>query len=339
MTASSDTIFDPAGIDPLLAESSALMKRGMSQVSAGPRAAVLDAVALFDAAAALRRQLPLSVPRFRYDLAACYLNRAEACLALQTRDYLDEALRAIDRGLELLTDLPLADDPRFTRRLAVAYQNRGLAQLALARLDSGPRHLAREDFTRAMTVLDRHDAAQPADRDRLWATAAVNLAASLADDGDFDKAADLANRVLALEGTGEYDTAASANLTALARHVLCRRLAHAAGAPDGAIATQSALATDLADDALAVVAHWERAGVSTLRELGGDFFRFGALAYARSQPKFLDEFIAEWLDPRMTSAGFASDPANLASAEQARAAAAAARPIHFTFGDLQHFAK
>lgn len=339
MTSAEDSVLDQAALDTIQAEASALMKQGMAHAAGGDAAAVASAIACFDAAAALRRQLPLAHPPFRYDLAACYLNRAEACLTFDSEAQFEAAVRAIDEALYLLQTLPLQEDARFTRRLVIAYQNRGLAHLALARVRQASRAQARADFERTAAMLDRSDVARPLDGARLLATASVNLAGCLADDGVFEDAAALATRALTIERGGELDAQPSAEISLSARHLLCRRLAQdLASRSRAAGATDVSDATDLADEALAVVAHWERAGVTRFRELGHDFFRFGALAYALAHPRFVEEFIAEWLAPSRTSAGFADDPVNQDSARQARAASApdTARTIRFTFGDLGH---
>jgi hypothetical protein len=60
-------------------------------------------------------------------------------------------------------------------------------------------------------------------------------------------------------------------------------------------------ATDLADDGLALVRQWERAGVTRFRGVAYDLFRFGARVYKLYQPQFLNEFIFENLDPGRSS--------------------------------------
>src|SRR5262249_17419924 len=72
--------------------------------------------------------------------------------------------------------------------------------------------------------------------------------------------------------------------------------------------------TDMVDDGLSLVRHWERRGVSRFRKLASDLFRFGGRVYARYQPHFVDEFIRDNIDPRQSS------PASVESVEISAAA-------------------
>src|SRR5262249_29795010 len=110
------------------AQASALMKQGIALMNSTERYGIEDALVCFDRALDLRRRLPIEeVPRFRYGLAACWLNRADALVRLGDRDRLAAALESYDEGIRLLRALPLGDDARFPRRLGMAHQNRGLA--------------------------------------------------------------------------------------------------------------------------------------------------------------------------------------------------------------------
>ena len=64
-----------------------------------------------------------------YGLAACWLNRAEALTRLGPAQHA-QTLHAYDEALALLRSLPLADDVRFSKRLAIAHQNRALVLAA-----------------------------------------------------------------------------------------------------------------------------------------------------------------------------------------------------------------
>jgi hypothetical protein len=283
---------DHAPLDAILAESSGLMKRGLQLVEqydcCGAAASLDAAIRCFDAAAGLRGQLPLDAhAAFRYDLAACYLNRAEALLRRDDAVSVRRAIAALDTGARWLETLPLADDTRFVRRLAVAWQNRGLARL---RHDPASADGAR-DLRSTIALLSRRDLRMPDDRDQLLSAALVNLAASI------------------LRSPLPAGDAAS-----LRRHC--------------------ADATDIAEDALSVVAHWEREGVERFRSIGCDLFTFAASAYAAYQPRFLDEFLSEWLDASRSSAGFVTSTAIVDAAARARRIASARQsaPIVFTLG-------
>ena len=66
-------------------------------------------------------------------------------------------------------------------------------------------------------------------------------------------------------------------------------------------------ATDAVDEGLALVRSWEQRGVDVFRGVAFDLLRFGARVYARYQPQFLDEFIAENTDPALASEGYVGD--------------------------------
>lgn len=249
-------VTDPESIDRLIAESSALLRRGIELVNG--RGDLDAALACFDRATTLRRRLPVDAhPEFAYDLAACYLNRGEALLQFDAPDRA-AAIDAFNAGVALLEPLPVHHEPRYLRRLAVALFNRGRTHL-----DMGTSRDAVRDLERAIELQ------APFDRDR-------------------------------------EDAAA---ITLQARYQCCRDYASrlSTGQDDGL--ALAAAATDLAEEALEVCAAWERRGVSRFRYIGVDVFAFALGVYARFQPHFVDEFIAEWRDPSRTSEGFVADPA------------------------------
>src|SRR5665213_2103727 len=82
------------------AEASILMKRGIGLLNDGEANAVNEALACFDRALSLRARLPIeSVPAFRYGLAACWLNRADALMRLSDTAQISLALRAYDEAI------------------------------------------------------------------------------------------------------------------------------------------------------------------------------------------------------------------------------------------------
>jgi hypothetical protein len=104
-----------------------------------------------------------------------------------------------------------------------------------------------------------------------------------------------------------------------ARHILCRlcanRLSQAGGAAE--MPEDVHEATDAVDEGLALVRSWEQRGVDAFRPIAFDLFRFGARVYARYQPQFLDEFIAENMDPALSSAGYVESPEMQLAAHEA----------------------
>jgi tetratricopeptide (TPR) repeat protein len=301
--------------EALDAQASALMKQGISLMN--DQSAVADALACFDQALAMRRQLPTAdVPLFRYGLAACLLNRADALVRLGGAAHLEDALLAYDEGIAVTCDLALSSDPRFPRRLAVAYQNRGLALAMRGDLDA-----ALGSFEAAATLLE--DEASAAIEDRRYMRAAVwmNLANARIAAGRpelDDPAQEAALRAIAAVDGLEADDPGYADIGLRARHVLCRVAANRFSAsPEGAAAEDVHGATDAVDEALDLIRRWEQRGEARFRGLAADLFRFGARVYASFQPQFLDEFVADNVDPARSSPDYVDDPAMQAAAQEA----------------------
>ncbi len=252
----------------------------------------------FDRALELRRRLPTEVPGHAYGLAACWLNRAEALTSLGPAHHAP-ALDAYDAALALLRRLPLGADARFSRRLAIAHQNRGLLLAARSRPETVDAIAALVD---AIAVLDRAEAMDAPERDYLLAVVWMNRANIQASEDTIvsDLAAvEAARRALALVKAYEREDAAAAEAGLKARHVLCRIAARRLSAQAERVMAEVHDATDLADEGLSLVREWERRGLDRFRNLASDLFRFGARVYAHYQPHFLDEFVSEQLDSRV----------------------------------------
>ena len=105
--------FDPqapnaSAIQAINAQASVLMKRGIALINQAELTAVEEALSCFDRALALRRQLPIDTdPALRYDLAACWLNRADALIRLGSAEQVSLAVQSYDEGIVLLQGLPL----------------------------------------------------------------------------------------------------------------------------------------------------------------------------------------------------------------------------------------
>jgi len=259
----------------------------------------------FDRALELRLRLPTEVPIHAYGLAACWLNRAEALTCLGPAHHA-LALRAYDEALVLLGPLPLGDDARFSKRLAIAHQNRALvlaAQNPPATVD------AIAASVDAIAVLDQAHAMDAREREYLLAVACMNLANIQASEDTIvsDLAAQqAARRALALVTAYEHEDAAAAEAGLKARHVLCRIAGRrlSVQAESKTVMTDVHDATDLAEEGLELVREWERRGIDRFQPLASDLFRFGARVYAYFQPHFLDEFVSEQLDPRRSAHSF-----------------------------------
>jgi tetratricopeptide (TPR) repeat protein len=301
-------------------QASVLMKQGIRLMESGDADVLDQAIDCFDRALDLRRQLPIdAVPLFGYGLAACWLNRADAIVRLGDSGRFSDALRSYDEAIVLLNRLPLEADPRFPRRLAMAHQNRGLALQLL-----GPARATETvaAFEAALAVLNGGDADRIADRQYLLAAAWVNLASvhvSVETESAWTLARDAAMRALSLAKAAEEDDVNSAEVGLKARHLLCQTVARRliATADDVTVSDHVHQATDLADDGLGLARRWEKRGVIQFRSVAYDLFRFGVRVYARYQPQFLHEFIADNLDPGQSSAAYVGSAEMQAAAREA----------------------
>lgn len=293
---SSGSVLDLREIEATDARASSYMEEGIRLMCSGNDAEA--ALLCFDHALELRRRLPTEEPIHAYGLAACWLNRAEALTRLGPPHHA-LALRAYDEALVLLRPLPMDDDARFCKRLAIAHQNRALL---LATQSPPPSASAVAALVDAITVLERAEAMDALERDYLLAVVWMNLSNTQASDATpvSDLAArEAARRALALVKASEHEDAAAAEAGLKARHVLCRIAARrlSAQAESETVMEEVHDATDVADDGLGLVRKWERRGVDRFRRIATDLFRFGARVYAYYQPHFLDEFLREHLDP------------------------------------------
>ncbi len=303
---SSVKVLDPREIEATDLQASLFMQEGIRLMQSGNNADATDAALLcFDRALELRRRLPTEVPRHAYGLAACWLNRAEA-LTRPGPAHHALALDAYDKALALLRPLPLGADARFSKRLAIAHQNRALV---LAAQDPPATADAIAGLVDATAVLDNAETMDALEREFLLATVWMNLANIQASEATIvsDLAAQAAaRRALALVTAQEHENTAAAEVGLKARHVLCQIAARRLSA----LAKRETLpedvhhATDLADEGLDLVREWERCGVERFRDLASDLFRFGARVYAYHQPHFLHEFVGEQLDPRQSAHSF-----------------------------------
>ena len=310
-----------AEVEAINAEASVLMKRGIAFLDEPRREAAIDALHCFDEALELRRRVPLDHSPFQvYLLAACLFNRADALARMSDVGPTAAALASYDEGIAALQRIPLAENPLYPRRLAMGFQNRGLALQARGREGDGD--LAAASFASALDVLDREYSQGIEDRPYLRAVVWLNLAnlraLQASDEGHAaarDAAASAIHAVAGLEA-GDIN-AAAAGLQA--RHVLCRVCAHSRSqAGDEEMPEDVHEATDAVDDGLELVRSWEQRGVGLFRPLAFDLFRFGARVYARYQPQFLDEFIADNMNPEASSPDYVDSPEMATAAHEAR---------------------
>ncbi|HEY6508289.1 MAG TPA: hypothetical protein VIY56_09770 [Vicinamibacterales bacterium] len=302
---------EPSDVQGIDAQASVLMKRGIALMAEERAGAPSEALACFDEALDLRGRLPLEESSvLRYGLAACWLNRADALMRLGGGPQIAEAVRSCDAAIAQLRRLPLGDDPRFSRRLAMAHHNRGMFLLA----QGGPRAEVVGEFQASIAVLEHDHAAPIDDRRHLLAVAWMNLAGVHASE-DTEESASAARfaaaRAAGLVEAWECDDPAAAEVGLNARHALCRTYAGRLASLGPGVETMPEdvhEATDAVDDGLALVRRWEQKGVTRFRRIAADLFRFGARVYLLYQPQFLEEFMNENLDPARSSTGFVEDP-------------------------------
>jgi tetratricopeptide (TPR) repeat protein len=264
------------------AEANALTLAGIAEMEAGQWRSALEK---FEAAIAQREAMDWrNDPLVAWGLAAGWLNRGDA---LYFSGETGESLASLDRSIEVMGALPLAENPAYVDRLLLAWINRGTRAGELGRNDQ-----AEASFSEAKSLLktwgrETHEARRllaamfHGNRAR-WRLSRGEPIAALAD-------ARMAIEVLSPVTMDQSDVARTA---VLARGVLCRALAALLEVPGGTGFSEDwiAEATDATEEALALVKRHEFSG-----ELVSDLVRYGALIYRTCQPHFLGEFVCEWL--------------------------------------------
>ena len=310
-----------AEVEAINAEASVLMKRGIAFMEEPRREAAIDALHCFDEALELRRRVPADHSPFQgYLLAACLLNRADALVRINDVGPVAAALASYDEGIEVLRALPLAEDARYPRRLAMALsepraraagprtgrRRRRRGRVCRRARGAGRRALARH---RGPRLPPRRGVAEPRQPPRV----------ARRPRGARRRARRRRARARAAspESKPADPPAAAAGLQA--RHVLCRVCAHRLSQATGDEMPEDVHeATDAVDDGLALVRSWEQRGGPWFRALAFDLFRFGARVYAHYQPQFLEEFIEDNMNPALSSAGYVESPEMVLAAHEAR---------------------
>ena len=91
------TVFSPSDAEAIDAQASKFMKSGIRLMNDAQPDAVAEALVCFERALELRSRLPVdTVPLFRYGLAACWLNKADAIIRQGDAAQITAALRAYD---------------------------------------------------------------------------------------------------------------------------------------------------------------------------------------------------------------------------------------------------
>jgi tetratricopeptide (TPR) repeat protein len=282
------------------ADASALMKQGIALLDERRPGAAAEALEFFNRALQLRLELPvdpsLGGDHFQaYLLAACWFNRGDALMQLVEPDKVPAAINSYDEGIAAMSNLPLDDDPRYPRRLAMGLQNRGLALMA----HGGHVSEALDSFEQSLDMLESDAASPLADRDYLLAGVWANIAIARADAKTPESdtlAQSAALRAIGLVGQLESGDIPSAEVGLKARYVLCQVIATQLPetSPRGATMPESVHeATDHAEAGLALAKRWEEKGELRFWPLAHDLYRFAEAVYERYQPQFLTEFRRE----------------------------------------------
>ncbi len=231
------------------------------------------------------------------DLGVAWMNRGHALLQQGDPVSLDASLGAYHEAIAILRQLPVTENPSWANSLGAALMNRG--QLVHRLHGVAQATVALGAFAEAEAILRplcgselARDTPSPWPRRNLTGTL-VNRANLLLDLADFTAAARTAREALALVAPHEQTESVDADLALKARRALCDALGRLIVIPE---ADQDALAreaSDLVDDALALIRDRAARGETAFAPLHVRFFRYGAQLYRLHQPHFLAEFIRE----------------------------------------------
>jgi tetratricopeptide (TPR) repeat protein len=252
----------------------------------------MEALGAFDRAVELLELLPFGeTPRFRHNLAAAWMNRADAFRQIDTSMGQSRALRAYGRAIEVARDLPLDEKPSYRVLLASCWINLGNLHQRLSRFSE-----AVLDYDRGLAALGtlpdsghrlaRHHAA----------TAWTNRGEALmcAPIGNASAAVESARMALRhVEGravAGDADV----KLGLLALRVIARGLESELRAEASPQSTDRVAAlTDVAERGIDLAFAGRERDPQMFDPLIVWFFSFGSRIYGRYQPQFLAEYLEE----------------------------------------------
>jgi tetratricopeptide (TPR) repeat protein len=271
--------------DAFVEESTRLMASGFDAMAVGDWR---GAAGIFQKAANSRELLPWRTDaEAAWLLSAAWLNLGDVLLRQGDQSQLEEALRALDRTIEVMRCIELSANPAYVDRLILTWLNR-----AMVFHDMESWEEAFRSYSAAETLLREWGESSSATRSYLAGMLRVNRARTLV-----HAARPLEAWKEAGEGISRMRSISPANRDSciagiLARSIRCRALVMLLDVPGGTeeVGDWIAQATDSAEEALAMV-----------RETGfrsawlADLVSYGAIIYRRCQPHFLGEFLAEWL--------------------------------------------
>lgn len=287
----------------------AFTNRGICTLSAGDKEQLPAALADFDRAIELRKEIPAGAEEnVAWGLAASLMNRGDVLHRLGERNA--EARAAYDEAIAMLEQMPWQENPGVLQRLALAWANRGLV---------GENHDdSRRCFEKCIELLP-----EPQNPSQLLTlcNALLNRGRhSLGIAGDTEAAAADARKVLELAAPHERDHPAPAELSLQGRHLLAHALVtwlDESKKGPGLAEDWIGDTTDTVEDALSVLRHWEQQGFTGLRPLSGELFALGLHVYRVCQPHFFAEFLIESMDPEISPGAPFADPMFQATAARA----------------------
>lgn len=307
------TPFGATGDDILrLRLGQAWLQLGGSLAAQRAKNSPVEATEAFDQAIAVLGQVSQEAPVNRHALAAAWMNRAQVVRSSPEAGGVAEAINSWDQALTLLETLPLDQEPRLRSDLAVACLNR--SQLFLTPGQGFSAAEAARLQERALSLLESLPDKDTAPWRHRLASARLNYAQALtgAENAALQaQAAAVAQEALTQMEPDQREGPPSAEVALKARQVLCNLLGLRLGTPvgqDEALSADVSTASDLVDEALELIRHWEQKGQRAFRPLAGWFLQFGGHLLRVHQPHFLAEFLLENLDPSRAPGAIGDQP-------------------------------
>ena len=227
--------------------------------------------------------------------AVRWMNVGHALLLRGDATALEGALDAYREAVALLCHGPTDTDAAWANSLGAALLNH--AQLLVQVRGASAADAALRDLDAAEAVLASHLAGGHAWVRRNLAGVRINRATLRLCAGQPEAARADAEAALSLVAAGEREDPNDAELSLKARRAACSALGLLL--PGFAASQQDEVArraSDLVDEAVALVAYWKARRVDRLSAVALRLIRFGAELYRRHQPHFLVEFLREAAD-------------------------------------------
>ena len=229
------------------------------------------------------------------DRAVAWMNRGHELLLRDDKGSLGGALDAYNEAIALFRRVSVVENPAWANSFGAALMNRGQLLHRLHGVTQAALALAAFDEAAALLRGLPSDP-NPWPRRNLTGTL-VNRANLLLDLNQFDSAELVAREALVLAAPHERVELVDADLALKARRALGDALGRLLVLP---VADQDGIArqaSDIVDDALALIRHWSAQPGVSFYLLAMRFFRYGVQLYRFHQPHFLAEFIVENLPP------------------------------------------